>query len=275
MFPSKLHRLLWLVPIVALLFAGPASAQPMISVNFVAPTGGNNPGISLAPTDVAGVVPLPNWNNVNAPTGGVADITTGANLVRSTGTATTASVSVTGSPNAWSIPAAQLPNSADGRMMSNYVDTNNTSITSITAVGLLAAGFTGTYDVYVYAIGDSQANRVGDYTIGTQSFRMLDNTQFNGTFTQVTAPGGTGPGQSGNFMRFTGLTGDTFTLTAQAAQDINGVRAPINALQIISTAPVPEPGSLLLTGMAALGGLASWRRRRRKATANDDSAPAV
>jgi hypothetical protein len=169
------------------------------------------------------------------------------------------SVTVANSPNAWSIPAANLPATSDGRMMQGYIDTSATSITSITVTGLTAAGFTGPYNVAVYGIGDSQANRVGDYTIGTQSFRMLDDTQFNGTFRQSTAPGGSGPGQSGNYVMFTAISGDSFLLTAQAAQDINGFRAPINGIQIIA---VPEPAHLLLGCAAVCGGIAAWRRRK-------------
>src|SRR5205085_12574542 len=111
-----------------------------------------------------------------------------------------------------------------------------------------------------YGIGDSQANRVGDYTIGAQSYRMLDNTPFTGTFVQYTAPGGSGPGQSGNYVSFSGVTGDTFTLTAQAAQDIAGFRAPLKGFQIVA---IPEPAHILLACAAACGGLTSWRRRKR------------
>jgi hypothetical protein len=242
-----------LVGLAALLLTPPAIAQQVaISINFVA-TGGPNPGANLNATDVAGVAPRANWNNVSAANG-----TTG-NLVTSTGAATSVSVTISGSPNDWSIPAANLPNTPDGRMMQGYIDTNATSITTVSLSGLTAAGFTGSYNVIAYGVGDSNANRSGDYTIGSRSFRMLDNQQFSGTFIGSTAPGGSGPGQAGNYVVFTGVTGDSFTLTAQATQDIGGFRAPLNGIQI---GPIPEPGHVLLACATALGGLAAWRRRR-------------
>jgi hypothetical protein len=250
-------RALLAAALAVTVWAAPVAAQalPNVSINFFDPGTGPNPGANLAPTDVAGVTPLANWNNVSAANGGPT-----GNLMTSAGTSfANLSVTIANSPNTWSIPSQNLPNSPDGRMMQGYIDTNNTSITSITVSGLLSAGFTGSYNVVAYGIGDSQANRVGDYTIGTQSFRMLDNTQFNGTFVQSTAPGGSGPGQSGNYVMFTAISGDSFLLTAQAAQDINGVRAPVNGIQIIAA---PEPAHLLLGCAAVCGGIAAWRRRR-------------
>jgi hypothetical protein len=258
MFSRHSTNASWLAGLTILLFASVAPAQlpPAISINLVGTEGNaaTDQGRTLAPADIAGVVPLPNWNNVNAPVGGATGM--GTNLINAAGTATTTSVTITGSPNSWTIPAANLPNTPDGVMMSGYADTSDTSITSVAVAGV---PFTVPYDVIVYAIGDSQQNRAGDYTIGTQSFRLLDNVPFTGTFTQSTAPGGSGPGGAGNYVRFTNLSGPTFTLTAQAAQDIAGFRAPINAIQII---PVPEPGHVLLACAAAFSGLAAWRRRR-------------
>jgi hypothetical protein len=245
----------WPAGLAALLFATAAPAQPpAVSVNFTA-TSGPNPGANLAPTDVAGFIPLANWNNVDG------NNITASNLLSSSGQTTGVTVAVSGSPNTWSIPANQLPNSPNGVMMQGYVDTTATSTTTVSVTGLTAAGFTGTYHVFVYAVGDANNGRAGDYTIGSQAYRLLDDQQFNGTFRQVTQPPSAGfAGQSGNFMDFSGLTGDGFNLTAVAAQDVNGFRAPINAIQIVAD-PVPEPGLVLLACAAAAGGLAAWRRR--------------
>jgi hypothetical protein len=103
----------------------------------------------------------------------------------------------------------------------------------VALTGLTAAGFTGPYNVLVYGVGDANGGRSGDYTLGSQSFRMVDDQQFNGTFRQATAPGGSGTGQSANYVLFAGVTGDSFVVTAQATQDLMGFRAPINGIQII------------------------------------------
>jgi hypothetical protein len=249
---STLFALAGLASLVVFVVAPAAPAQPAISINFVA-TAGPNPGGTLNPTDIAGAVPFANWNNVSAANG------TTNNLMTNTGTTTAVSVTVSNSPNTWSIPANQLPNTPDGVMMQGYIDTNATSITMVALSGLTAAGFTGPYNVLVYGVGDANTGRSGDYTLGSQSFRMVDDQQFNGTFRLATAPGGSGAGQSGNYVLFTGVTGDSFVLTAQATQDLMGFRAPINGVQIIL--PVPEPGHILLACAAVAGGLAAWRRR--------------
>src|SRR5262245_7110140 len=111
-----------------------------VSINFTA-TGGPNPGANLQPSEVAGFVPLANWNNVDA-----SNATT-SNLINHTGASTGVSVTIAGSTNSWSIPAANLPSSGgvttpDGKMMQGYVDTSATSTTTITLTGLNAAGFT-------------------------------------------------------------------------------------------------------------------------------------
>jgi hypothetical protein len=238
--------------------AAPAAAQtsPSVSINFTDPGtfGGPNPGANLASTELAGVTPLANWNNVSGVNGST------SNLMTSAGTSfANLSVTIANSPNTWSSPANQLPATSDGKMIQGYIDTSATSITSVTVSGLLSAGFTGTYNVVAYGVGDNNGGRSGDYTIGTQSFRMVDDQQFNGTYRQSMAPGGSGPGQSGNYVLFTAISGDSFLLTAQATQDLGGFRAPINGIQIIA---IPEPAHILLGGAAVIAVLTSWRRRR-------------
>jgi hypothetical protein len=259
-----LFRRVTLAALITLAFGPVAAGQnPAVSMHFVA-TSGPNPNVTMAASDTAGVTttgvaPLSNWNNVSAANG------TYTNLSDFHGFTTSVSVTIAGSPNTWS--TGNVPNTADGRMMANYIDTSSTSTTTVTVSGLSTAGFTGTYHVLVYAVGDANSGRVGDYTIGAQSFRLIDDQPFNGTFRQVTAAGGSGPGQSGNYMDFT-VSGDSFSLTAMAA-DPNGtggtLRAPINAIEVV--VPTPEPGAILCAAALGLGGIAAARRRFRMSLA--------
>jgi hypothetical protein len=113
---STSFALAGLACLVAFVIAPVAPAQPAISINFVA-TAGPNPGATLNSTEIAGAVPFANWNNASAANG------TTNNLVTNTGATTAVSVTVSNSPNTWSIPANQLPNTPDGRMMGTSIRT--------------------------------------------------------------------------------------------------------------------------------------------------------
>jgi hypothetical protein len=92
---------------------------------------------------------------------------------------------------------------------------------------------------------------------------------FSGTFTQgqtATAPtgamdnnaAGANAVPAGNYLVFSGLNANAFTLTAQSSVSSDATnRAPINAVQIVQ---VPEPGSTALLVCAA-GALSISRRR--------------
>jgi hypothetical protein len=247
-------RRIALAALITLVFGPVAAGQTGIGINFTA-TGGPNPGAALMSTEAAGFVPLTNWNNVDA-----SNITT-TNLINNSGTTTGVQVAVSGSTNSWSIPNGNLGAAAgtpNGKMMQGYLDSGNgppATTTTVTIMGLNAAGFTGTYHVYVYAVGDANSGRAADYTINnTQTFHLVDDTQFTGTFRPVA----TGVGGSGNYMDFTVNGADMITLTAVGTTTTDGnMRAPINGIQIV----VPEPGAILCAAALGLGGIAALRRR--------------
>ena len=105
--------------------------------------------------------------------------------------------------------------------------------TTVTVAGLPA----GAYDVYVYADGDNgSATRTGGYRISgagitTTTINLTDagNTNFNATFTQAN-------NSTGNFVKFS-INASGFTLTATPGTSSSGAtRAPVNGIQIVSTA---------------------------------------
>jgi hypothetical protein len=239
--------------------------------------GGNGTGdqTALLAGESAGVIPQTNWNSfLDDPA--VASETFPLNL--GNGTASGASVTFSGSPNDWDTNITATT-SMNNKMMLGYIDTNDTSITTV-AVNGLPASFTGPgYNVYVYYDGDNGTqHRVGRYEINGVSMWGRDaGVNFDGTFTQGQtatdpAPGMSGTGldnlaaavatvPAGNYMVFGPLTSANFTLNVQASASAGGTnRAALNGMQIVA---VPEPSTIALVVMGALGGLGLLIRRRR------------
>jgi hypothetical protein len=200
----------------------PTSAPPpppagAIGVDFL---GGST--VAMTAAETAGVVPKANWNSASG-----ASRTTPLALVDETGAPTNATL--TWSANGgWRIPVTDRP--GDTRMMAGYLDTNSTSITTLTVAGLPSRA----YDVYVYVDGDNReytrtaAYRISGPGITDTSVTLTDpaNTNFSGTFTPAA-------GTSGNYVKFT-ITAGGFTLTATPVSGTNPtLRAPINAIQIV------------------------------------------
>jgi len=194
------------------------SSVHAISVDFV---GGD---VSMASTEVAGVVAEPYWNNATG-----ARSASPLALVDSTGAATTATVSWSAN-NTWELPITDQPGNA--RMMKGYLDDGDGSSTTVTVTGL--ASNPNGYRVYVYGDGENEVyTRTAIYTItGTgitsTSISLIDqaNTDFSGTFTQAN-------NSAGNYVVFTIPNVSGFTLTATPGATTNGPRASVNGIQIV------------------------------------------
>jgi len=241
-----------------------AAFAASLGLNFAA-TDPNAADSSLLPTEVAGVVPQPNWNNLALNNG---DTTTPVPipLLKDDGTPSGATVSWA-SPNTWRSTAnnAFPAGSPDRKLTTGYLDSNNTAAggVMISVNNIDAALRTPAYDVYVYFVSDSGADRGGGYTIDDGSGPIL---KFGSTLAMPSAhveDPGTDSDNSldGTYLRFAGLTGSSFRLTSDTTLTTpNGFRAPVNAIQIVQ---IPEPASAVLTycGAALLGAIV-WRRRR-------------
>ena len=204
-------------------------------------------------TDVAGVVPASYWNDTWLD-GRATD------LLDSTGAATTIDISWE-SFNSWSIEAAHPGTDADGsynkEILNGYLNSGPASWSpaiTYSAVTLTEIQY-DTYDIIVYFSSDA-ADREGDVTDGTTtySFNTLgaDSTaSASALLVQTTDVAGTYT-TAANYAIFTGLTGDTQTLTVQMRDDDEW--GGIAAIQI-----VPEPATVSLVG---LGALALIRKRK-------------
>jgi hypothetical protein len=249
---------------------------PSINVNFGSnePNTVTQPNSALALTDVAGLIPSANWINAANPTGSLTNI---AADVAGVSTPTTTSVTWD-SNNTWATTGRGEENNnftgADRILMTGYLD-NNPDPANPANKGTITVTFTGlpisvvpNYSVIVYAMGGSAGSatnsRGGNYQVNGQSPVLVGDTGttgFNGP-AFVLDPG-VNHTDKGNYLLFTNLTSPTLTITATALNtdvDPNSFRAPINAIQIVPTAAVPEPGAL---GFVGLCGAALLGRRKR------------
>ncbi len=200
--------------------------QMVIGLDFVGGQSGAST-TSMSRYESAGVVSQSRWNNLTGSSG------SGTTITNSSG-ATVSGVTVTySSTNTWADPAVS-DTAGNNRMMRGYLDINtNGASTTVTVNGL---GNLGYYDLYVYTAGDGN-NRVGKFTVGSQSYWMNDNATFSGTYVRGTGevdPGSYQNATAGNYMIFSDLTGSSVSLTATGAYAADGVlRAPVNGIQIV------------------------------------------
>ena len=214
----------------------PAGVIGMIGINFIA---GHDSIAGGTVTGIAGKMQQTNWNNVGdfaAATGGPVA------LVDDTGAASGASVTWSGSPNTWSI-TTEAPADQHGQLMNGYLDTNNTSTTTVLVENVSFP----TYNVIVYMDGDG-TNNIGSYTVnGVNKLIRDQNNNWPVVAGGLTYRLSEGTSDAGNYAIWEGVTGATLTITATPAT--GGTRAPINGVQIFE--PLPTSGEApVITGIA-------------------------
>ena len=197
--------------------ASPKSkSQPsVISIDFM------GDAVAMDQDEVAGVVPAINWNGAPCRYGRLP-------LIDSLGNITGAVLRY----DAGGTYATPIPDIAGGaRMMRGYLETYGHDISKIVVSHLPASLTANGYDVYVYCDGgNAGATRVAKFTIGQTSVEVTDkaNSFYAGAYAPAASPGA-------NYVKFRGLTKDTFTLLATPVSSTDeNLRAPINGIQIVA-----------------------------------------
>src|SRR5437667_3276844 len=233
------------------------SKADSIGINFVGGSTVNGMPAPLGANETAGFVPQQFWNNAPGASGTIAlQGDAGASLP-----AFYPDFSAMWS-SAFGIRSTPITEtSANSRLMKGYLNSDDTLSGKImVTISDIPPGFTaGGYAVIVYFDGDNRsANRVGRYTAralnyGSRTIYGLDgsNVDFAGSFKQVpssrtTDQGGATP--DGNFIIFTGLHDENFTLEVNgtSADDLNS-RAALNAIQIVDQRSLPAPPGPVIT----------------------------
>jgi len=241
---AALRRLIRVSAAAAILAAAPPAPASTIGINFLGKCYFSPPESLLEPADLAGAVPQTHWNNAAASTGSLAALTDDA------GSPSAASASWRGNPGYTGADTA----TPDGRLMRGFLSSWTDTDPTVTVSGL-AALFPAGYDVLAYFDshngGAAPQTLETDFTIGPDLLtgRDLAGVQFSGAFVEDTGAGG-------NYVRFRGLTADTFSLVARARSGTGDVPT-LNAIQVIHT---PEPAALALLA-PAFAALAARRRR--------------
>lgn len=242
-----------------------------IGISFV---GGNNNTTDVLPSTLsAGIVPQTNWNNVqNSAHTGSNVFVTGSGGTEALLTYSASSVydqSSTGGNNS--------PNTANGDQVLNngaiYTGGTGTPVT-LNVSNLQSVSPSG-YTVYAYLLTDHPVNVSVSLTPGGGSATTyyaltplpngtgyIDGTTASGfTYTQATSTTSGSPTSGADYAAFSvpaSATSFSMTYTLLGGTGSVGSNAALPAIQIVGV--TPEPASLALTGLGALGLLA--RRRR-------------
>jgi hypothetical protein len=212
----------------------------------------------------AGVVASDGWQQK----AGSPDITTASSLNLASGGASGATILLDGTGNITSIGAATTDgdyNMFNRGMGIGAAGSGNISNPYNVRISGLSTDFTTSgYDVYVYfgsGINYSGVDVVTPVAVsdGTSTFFVsVSEAQatYQGSYIQGTATI-VGDSVLGNYVKFSGLTSSTLSISAIASGASDSV-ATITGMQIVA---IPEPSTMVLVGIA-LGSLLIFRRRR-------------
>jgi hypothetical protein len=238
------------------LYQSPTTTNKGISLNF-----GSIGGSSSVGPNVAGAVPLGNWNDIPIAqqTDRVLTDSDGANTSLTLSTAQ----DFVFPTSTYDAITATFPGEGDNATMRStiYLGPAGTDLDLTFEGGIPYSAF----DIYVYYNGDVDDNAVTfsildslGGSLGLSQVGLEDNDAgINGAYVQST-----GASVAGNYVRFAGLT------SAQVPTDFiiraSGGTATFNYFNGIQIVEVPEPSGLCIAAIGIAGVLGAARRVRRR-----------
>ncbi|CAN5158355.1 hypothetical protein BH23VER1_BH23VER1_20210 [soil metagenome] len=245
-------RTLPLALVAATVFLAPAAniaIAATISLNFEGDDSNGASANNLGPSEVAGVAPAARWTNLSGATG------SRSNLPDDSGNPTGAAVTWVGQGLwSWENSGRAVPGNPNGAMFNGYLDSVSDGSHTVTVSQIPFAQ----YDVVVYVDGENIGQgRPARINVGGADIFVNDDSNWDGTFVEGTGDSLATATPGANYVRFTGLTASSVTITSHAEP----FRTAINGLQIVGTVAVEglpevenEPASNLAPTAARLHG---------------------
>jgi PEP-CTERM motif len=231
-----------------------SAGADLIGINFQGRTDATHSSDALAPGDVAGVIPQNNWNNdPTLVSGGTHTLN---QLMDSTGTRTSVSLSVSANDSWFSGSGNADPNHA---LLNGIIKA--TAMPATYTFSNLRPG--DAYTLIAYTV-ENDGRAMNNLTVGTTSYFTTapNGLEFDGTFIRALNTNPAGTRDVGNYVQFDSVTADAagrLTLTDVWPGGTDGVG--IAGIQLQGPAPVPEPASAVLLGLGALALIGIARRR--------------
>ena len=215
-----------------------SAAASSISVDFH----GNVQSNTLSTTDIAGVVPTNTWTSAlglfNA--GMPAPAATGPSAIVAWNALSDGLIS----PSALSNPNENM---MEGYIAGGFTATGATPVqVRFSSINLAGLGWSA-YDVYVYADTGFNNNAFSIEHLGGTLYNHLEDPGGYGNI--VTTYADSQVAGQGNYVKFSGLTANTFTIEAMPFAGGSDISV-INGVQIVGV-PEPSTGLLVLLSTAA------------------------
>lgn len=214
---------------------GAAPTRLLLSIDFVG--GRSSAATAMSAYETAGARPAMHWNSAQGAMGSLASLSL-SDGTTSNATVTWNALQSGATMGMWTINYADQ--AGDLRMLNGYLDPTwpsipSTASTLVTVSGLPASIASGSYDVYIYTVGDTGSDmRSYQYGLGSQVQTVQQNSAPPVSPPSPFPYASANDSMTGTHVVFTSITGASFSVTAKPISGTNSrYRAPVNGIQIV------------------------------------------